>query len=50
VAGAIALLKSRFGIYSLGQVVEILAGRAVDRGPGGKDNQYGEGRLDVIGR
>lgn len=50
VAGAIALLKSRFGIYSLSQVVEILYGRAVDRGPSGKDNQYGEGRLDVVGR
>jgi subtilisin family serine protease len=50
VAGAIALLKARFGIYTLDQVVEILYGRAIDRGPAGKDNQYGEGRLDLIGR
>jgi hypothetical protein len=50
VAGAIALLKSSFGIYSLDQVVEILYGRAIDRGPAGKDNQFGEGRVDVIGR
>jgi subtilisin family serine protease len=50
VAGAIALLKSSFGIYSLDQVVEILFGRAFDRGPAGKDNQYGEGRVDLIGR
>jgi subtilisin family serine protease len=50
VAGAIALLKSAFGIYSLDQVVEILYGRALDRGPSGKDNQFGEGRVDVIGR
>jgi subtilisin family serine protease len=50
VAGAIALLKERFGIFSLDQVVQILYGRAIDRGPTGKDNQYGEGRLDLIGR
>jgi subtilisin family serine protease len=50
VAGAIALLKSRFGIYSLGQVVDILYGRAMDRGPTGRDNQFGAGRLDVVGR
>jgi subtilisin family serine protease len=49
VAGAIALLKERFGIFSLDQVVEILYGRAIDRGPTGKDNQYGQGRLDLIG-
>ena len=50
VAGAIALLKSSFGIYNLDQVVEILYGRAIDRGPAGKDNQFGEGRVDVVGR
>jgi Subtilase family len=50
VAGAIALLKARFGIYSMDQVVEILYGRAIDRGPAGKDNQYGEGRLDLVGQ
>jgi hypothetical protein len=50
VAGAIALLKARFGIYTLDQVTEILFGRALDRGPAGKDNQYGEGRLDLVGR
>jgi hypothetical protein len=50
VAGAIALLKSRFGIFTLDQVVDILYGRAIDQGAAGKDNQYGEGRLDVVGR
>ena len=30
-------------------IVEILYGRALDQGPAGKDNQYGEGNLDVIG-
>jgi hypothetical protein len=50
VAGAIAALKSRFGMFTLDQVVEILYGRAIDRGPAGKDTQYGEGRLDLVGR
>ncbi|HSF14663.1 MAG TPA: S8 family serine peptidase [Vicinamibacteria bacterium] len=50
VAGAIALLKARFGIYSMDQVIEVLYGRALDRGAAGKDNLYGEGRLDLVGR
>jgi hypothetical protein len=50
VAGAIALLKARFGIYSMEQVIDILYGRALDRGAAGKDNEYGEGRLDLVGR
>jgi hypothetical protein len=50
VAGAIALLKARFGIYSMEQVIDILYGRAFDRGAAGKDNEYGEGRLDLVGR
>jgi Subtilase family len=49
VAGAIALLKARFGIYTMEQVVDILYGRAIDKGPSGKDNQYGRGRLDLVG-
>jgi len=49
-AGAIALMKSRFGVFELPQIREILYGRAVDRGVAGKDNIYGFGRLDVVGR
>ncbi len=49
VAGAIALLKARFGIYTMDQVVDILYGRAIDKGPSGRDNQYGRGRLDLVG-
>lgn len=49
-AGAIALMKSRFGVYELPQIREILYGRAVDLGIAGKDNIYGNGRLDVVGR
>lgn len=50
VTGAIALMKSRFGIYSFDQIVEILQGRAIEKGPAGKDNLYGSGRLDLRGR
>jgi len=49
-AGAIALMKSRFGVFSLEEIREILYGRAIDKGVAGKDNTYGFGRLDVIGR
>ena len=48
-AGAIALMKSRFGVFSLDDVQQILYGRALDRGVAGMDNIYGRGRLDVIG-
>ena len=49
-AGAIALMKSRFGVFSLEEIREILYGRAVDRGTPGMDNTYGHGRLDVQGQ
>ncbi len=49
-AGAIALMKARFGVFSLDQVREILYGRAMDRGDAGFDNVYGRGRLDVRGQ
>ncbi len=47
VAGAIALLKSRTGLYSYDQIVRILYGRALDLGPPGSDNRYGAGRLSI---
>jgi subtilisin family serine protease len=47
VAGAIALLKSRAGLYSYDQLVRILYGRALDLGPSGGDNRYGAGRLSI---
>jgi subtilisin family serine protease len=47
VAGAIALLKSRAGLYSYDQIVRILYGRALDLGPSGGDNRYGAGRLSI---
>jgi len=50
VAGAMALLKSRLGIYTLPEVRQILLGRALDRGAPGRDTEYGEGRLDLRGQ
>ena len=47
VAGAIALVKSRTGLYSYDQIVRILFGRALDLGPTGGDNRYGVGRLSI---
>ena len=49
-AGAIALMKSRFGVFSVNEIRDILYGRAIDRGLAGMDNIYGRGRLDVIGQ
>jgi subtilisin family serine protease len=47
VAGAVALLKEKTP-YSLDQILAILKARARDLGPAGKDNLYGEGRLNLI--
>ena len=49
-AGAIALMKSRFGVFTLEDIRDILLGRALDRGIAGMDNIYGHGRLDVKGQ
>ena len=49
VAGAIALMKSRFGVYQLRDIVDILEGRAIDMGLQGKDNVFGHGRVDIKG-
>ncbi len=49
-AGAIALMKARFGVFELSEIREILYGRAIDRGTPGQDNIYGHGRLDVRGQ
>ena len=50
VAGAIALMKSRFGVFTLDEIRNILYGRAIDQGVAGHDNTYGRGRLDLIGQ
>ncbi len=47
VAGAFALLKGKLP-YTLDQINSILEARAKDLGAGGKDNQYGYGRLNLL--
>ncbi|NOR14359.1 MAG: S8 family serine peptidase [Candidatus Aminicenantes bacterium] len=46
VAGAVALLMEK-SLYSMVQILEILSSRALDLGPDGKDNLYGQGRLKL---
>ncbi len=49
VAGAAALVKNAYPSYSVSQLQGFLEGRAMDLGSGGKDNQYGSGRLHLGG-
>ncbi len=45
VAGAAALVKQANPSFTPVQLQAFLEGRAIDQGPGGKDNQFGAGRL-----
>ena len=47
VAGALALLKQYRPGLSVDRAEQILAATATDKGPAGKDNDYGAGILDV---
>ncbi len=47
VAGAIALLKQKT-LYSYDQILEMLKARVIDLGATGRDNLFGEGRLNLI--
>lgn len=47
VAGAIAILKQKT-LYSYEQILEMLKTRVVDLGTPGRDNLFGEGRLNLI--
>ncbi len=47
VAGAAALVRSAYPAYTAAQVRSFLETRAVDAGPGGKDVDYGFGRLNL---
>jgi hypothetical protein len=46
VAGAIALIKGKTP-YSLDQVLQLIKVRAIDLGAAGKDNLFGDGRLEL---
>jgi len=48
VAGAVALILSKNSTLSPAAVDSLLETSAVDRGPSGKDNTYGAGRIDVL--
>jgi len=48
VAGATALLRSRFPSWSASQVIRRLETTAIDRGPMGLDDVYGYGLLDIV--
>jgi serine protease AprX len=48
VAGAVALMLSEDSTLSPAAVDSLLEVSAIDRGPSGKDNVYGAGRIDVL--
>jgi type VII secretion-associated serine protease mycosin len=48
VAGAAALVRSRFPELSAEEVVHRLTYTAVDKGPPGRDDEYGHGVLDLV--
>ncbi len=48
-AGAAALVRAAYPSYSAAQTQSFLESRAIDMGPGGKDNMYGSGRLYLGG-
>jgi len=47
VAGAAALILSRYKSYNVSQLWECLTASAIDMGSSGKDNIYGHGRLNL---
>ncbi|MFB9235196.1 type VII secretion-associated serine protease mycosin [Plantactinospora siamensis] len=48
VAGAAALVRSRFPDLSAAEVVHRLTATATDRGPPGRDDEYGYGELNLV--
>ncbi|MFB6392062.1 type VII secretion-associated serine protease mycosin [Polymorphospora lycopeni] len=48
VSGAAALVRSKFPDLSAAEVVHRLTATAVDKGPPGRDEQYGYGVLDLV--
>jgi subtilisin family serine protease len=49
VAGAAALVRSRFPDLSAEEVVHRLTATAIDKGPPGRDEEYGYGVLNIVG-
>ncbi|GAA1381144.1 type VII secretion-associated serine protease mycosin [Catellatospora chokoriensis] len=48
VAGAAALLRTKFPQLPATEIVRRLIATAVDKGPAGRDDQYGNGVLDLV--
>ncbi|WP_434743879.1 S8 family serine peptidase [Micromonospora sp. SH-82] len=48
VAGAVALIRARFPSLPAREVVHRLTATAVDKGPPGRDDQYGHGVIDLV--
>jgi subtilisin family serine protease len=49
VSGAAALVRSRFPHLSAEEVVHRLTATAIDKGPPGRDDEYGYGVLNILG-
>jgi type VII secretion-associated serine protease mycosin len=49
VAGAAALVRSRFPNLTASQVIDRLTETAIDKGPPGRDDEYGYGLLNIVG-
>jgi len=49
VAGAVALVRSRFPQLKAAEVVRRLTAKAIDKGPPGRDNDYGYGIVNLVG-
>jgi type VII secretion-associated serine protease mycosin len=49
VAGAAALVRSRFPNLTAGEVVNRLTATAIDKGPPGHDDEYGYGLINLVG-
>lgn len=48
VAGAVALVRARYPDLSAAEVVHRITATAIDKGPDGRDPQYGYGVLDIV--
>ncbi|MEU8000202.1 S8 family serine peptidase [Catellatospora sp. NPDC049111] len=49
VAGAVALVRAKYPDLSGPEIVHRITSTAIDKGPAGRDAQYGFGVLDVVG-
>lgn len=48
VAGGVALIRARYPDMRAEEVVDRLMSTAIDRGPQGRDDRYGEGQMDLV--